>query len=141
MQSGSEQARNFLGALAAVHGDGLPPAIDLEFDGNCGNRPSIEEFATRLNAFFDALGNMDICPPVLYVTQEFYSAYITEKFQSKQLWIRDIFKTPKQKDRSAWTLWQFANRGHLPGVATFVDLNVFNGSTQRFSTFRCSAAQ
>lgn len=36
-----------------------------------------------------------------------------------------------------WLLWQFANCGRMPGVTTFIDLNVFNGPVAEFQRLRC----
>jgi lysozyme len=37
-----------------------------------------------------------------------------------------------------WSFWQYANRGRVPGVATFIDLNVYSGSAAQFREFRCT---
>src|SRR5688572_25770827 len=39
-KSGAEQAAHFLDALASVPRPALPPAVDLEFGGNCANPPA-----------------------------------------------------------------------------------------------------
>ena len=139
-KTGHEQAKNFLGALASIKGNGLPPAVDLEFGGNCGKRPTVEEFTAELKSFLDEIEKAVGCTPILYVTQEFYDAYVAGRFPQYRLWVRDIFRKPRLKE-AEWQLWQFANRGRLPGVGTFIDLNVFKGSTAEFLTFRCGAVQ
>lgn len=138
---GAEQASNFLDALASVKGGGLPPAVDLEFGGNCGARPNAEEFAAQLDAFLSELRAATGCRPVLYVTQEFYYSYVERRFQGCLFWVRDIYTRPKLRDQTEWHLWQFANRGRLPGVGTYIDLNVFNGTPSRFNEFLCGAVQ
>ena len=47
---GAEQARNFLAATATARLR-LPPAIDLEFGGNCAERPTRAAFNHELAAF------------------------------------------------------------------------------------------
>ncbi|HWN69830.1 MAG TPA: hypothetical protein VNM90_19445, partial [Haliangium sp.] len=49
------------------------------------------------------------------------------------IWIRDVWAEPRLPDGARWTFWQFANRGRLPGIDTFVDLNVFAGSRASFA--------
>lgn len=139
-QSGEKQAKNFIAALREVETEqSLAPAIDLEFGGNCRARPSAEQFNVQLEVFLDRLRAVTPCPPVLYVTQEFYYPYVAGRFQNTRLWVRDIYMKPRLKDEARWHIWQFANRGHLLGVSTFVDLNVFNGSLKDFNRFRCVA--
>ena len=134
---GAEQASNFLGALAGVAGIGLPPAVDLEFGGNCGERPAPARFEAELDAFTALVRDEAGCEPVLYVTREFYRAYVAGRFPGRRLWVRNIFASPTLEHGGEWLLWQFANRGRMPGVSTFIDLNVFNGPVAEFQRFRC----
>ena len=136
-KSGAEQAANFVSAAAWTKAHGLPPAVDLEFGGNCSRRPPADEFASELGSFLKAVEREWGCVPVLYVTQEFHGQYIAHRFPSYPIWVRDIFKRPRLEDGRPWRLWQFANRGRLAGVAAFIDLNVFNGTTTDFAAFRC----
>jgi lysozyme len=138
---GAEQATNFLTALASVNGGGLPPAVDLEFGGNCRARPDPEAFAPQLEAFLQELRAATGCSPVLYVTQEFYNFYIAGRFQDSHFWARDVYTRPRLRGRAQWNLWQFANRGRLPGVGTYIDLNVFNGTPANFNAFLCGATR
>jgi lysozyme len=136
-KSGAEQAANFLAAAAWTKHHGLPPAVDLEFGGNCSRRPSIGEFSSELRSFLQAVEKEWGCLPVLYVTQEFHYRYTVNRFRSYPMWVRDIFNRPRLENGRDWRLWQFANRGRLAGVQTFIDFNVFNGSSADFATFRC----
>jgi lysozyme len=137
-RSGADQATNFIAAAGWTKAFGLPPAVDLEFRGNCGRRPSAAEFSAELQKFLELVEREWGCRPVLYVTEEFYYPYVAEPFGSYQLWVRNIFAEPRLAGGRAWRIWQFANRGRLPGVETFVDLDAFNGSTQEFAAFRCA---
>ena len=47
---GAEQATNFL-AQVPLTVPQLPPAVDIEFGGNCSRRPTAEELRTELDAF------------------------------------------------------------------------------------------
>jgi lysozyme len=139
--TGEEQAANFLSVVAAaVDASSLPPAVDLEFGGNCERRPSTAEFRAELSRFLVLVEKRLGCRPVLYVTREFYP-YVAGGFLSHPLWVRDIFMRPRLEDGRPWRIWQFANRGTLAGVATFIDLNVFDGSTEDFAAFRCGKMQ
>lgn len=140
-RSGADQAENFLSVLSQVHGKHMPVAVDLEFGGNCAIRPTEEAFDAELTQFLNEIKSKTGCTPVLYVTQDFYAPYIMGKFDQYPLWIRDIYKKPKLKHARQWTFWQFANRGRLDGIETFVDLNVFKGSKQDFEAFVCKGTK
>ena len=137
----AQQATNYLAAVVfkpSLHT--LPPAVDLEFGGNCAGRPSPAEFRQELETFLSAVEAAWGCRLVLYVTQEFYAAYVQGHFEDNPLWVRDIFNRPTLPSRREWRIWQYANRGRLPGVTTYIDLNVFNGTSAEFDAFRCGAA-
>jgi lysozyme len=138
-RTGAEQATNFIAAAAWTKVVGLPPAVDLEFRGNCGRRPSAAEFSAELQRFLELVETEWGCRPVLYVTEEFYYPYVAAAFGSYPLWVRNIFAEPQLAGGRAWRIWQFANRGRLSGIETFVDLNAFNGSAEEFAAFRCAA--
>jgi lysozyme len=67
--NGAEQATNFIAAAAWTKVVGLPPAVDLEFRGNCGRRPSVAEFSAELQKFLELVETEWGCRPVLYVTE------------------------------------------------------------------------
>jgi lysozyme len=136
-RSGAQQAANFIAAASGTHGTGLPPAVDLEFGGNCARRPDRRVFAAELAIFLEQVEQHWGCRPVLYVTADFYDAYMSGHFAGHPLWVRDVFGQPQLPDGHVWRLWQFANRAHLPGVHGFVDRNVFAGSTGEFDQFVC----
>lgn len=134
-----EQARHFLAILPREAGQPreasmLPPAVDLEFGGNCRRTPDAPslrgELADWLHAVEEALGSR----PVIYVTAEAYDAFLdgSDLVDRYPIWIRDIWAEPRLPDGTRWVFWQFANRGRVRGIGTFVDLNVFAGSRASF---------
>ncbi len=130
---GAEQAANFIETVP-VEPHTLPPVIDLEFGGNCKARPSRESTIHELRGFISGIEQTYQRPPILYVTYEAYERYIQGEFEGLDIWIRDIFWTPKL-DRRPWRFWQYANRGRVRGISTYVDLNVFSGSREDFLRF------
>jgi len=136
-KSAREQANNFISAAAWSKTDGLPPAVDLEFGGNCSKLPSRRAFHRQLQLFLQIIENEWGCRPVLYVTREFYDYYDISTYSAYPLWLRNIFKKPNLGTKKPWQLWQFANRARLPGVNTYIDLNAFNGGSDQFTRFHC----
>ena len=122
-----DQARHFLSILPREPGM-LPPAVDLEFGGNCSKTPERHALQRDLAVWLDAVEQAIGARPVIYVTGEAYEAFLAGSDIEHPIWIRDIWAEPRLPDGARWAFWQFANRGRIPGIDTFVDLNVFAGS-------------
>lgn len=135
-RGGAEQARNFIGAVP-VAADALPPAVDLEFGGNCGKTPDDATLRRELDAYLQAVEQAYAKPALLYVTPEFLAAY-RQALPPRALWRRAIVRAP---DASApWVLWQYHNRARVAGIVGPVDLNVFDGDAAAFARWRDSVA-
>jgi lysozyme len=119
---GAEQAANFLAQVKAV-GAMLPPAVDLEYEGNCASRPDAKSVAEELAAFLAlveaALGKQ----AVFYLTYGFYDDYAAS-LPERPLWTRWIAWHPADED---WLIWQYHDKGTVKGIAGDVDLNVWQG--------------
>ncbi|GAA0192568.1 GH25 family lysozyme [Fulvivirga kasyanovii] len=127
-KEGKEQAANFI-AVVPAHPDNLPPVIDLEFEGNCDAGRSEAQIIKEIRECLNALERHYGKTPVIYATREFYDEYIEGDFLSYPIWIRDIYRQPKLENNREWLIWQYANRGHLKGIDTYVDLNVMAPDT------------
>lgn len=128
---GADQARNFLAAVPVVPG-ALPPAVDLEFGGNCGAIPSDADLRRELEAFLALVEARYGRQAVLYVTPDFHRAH-GDALPRRPLWKRKIVMPPF--DGRPWTIWQFHNRGEVAGVTGPVDLNVFAGDAAALESF------
>jgi lysozyme len=122
-RSGAEQAANF---LATVPRDpaALPPAVDLEFLGNCqrSNR-SPTQFRRELQTFLSLVETQTGKPVLLYLTEEFDEALGVSRAFNGPLWLRRIVLKPNFGGRP-WTLWQASNFRRLKGINGRVDWNV-----------------
>jgi lysozyme len=117
------QARNFLGVVPNEP-DALPPAIDLEFGGNCQNRKTPEEVRRDVLLLAAALERGTGKKPVLYVTGQAFWTFVDRSEVPLPLWFRDLWAEPKHP---TWLFWQFANREQVDGITGPVDMNVFRG--------------
>jgi len=125
---GKEQAENFISVVP--RGDeNLPPAVDLEFGGNCKTSKSKVETLAEIQEFLKILEDHYQKKPIIYATNEFYEEFLLNEFKEYPIWIRNIYKRPKLEEGRNWFIWQFANRGHLHGIHGFVDLNVIHGKS------------
>ncbi|EQA53169.1 glycoside hydrolase family 25 protein [Leptospira kmetyi] len=128
-KSGKEQAENFISTVPK-EADSLPPVVDLEFVGNCKERPSIENVSQEIRDFLNRVDSYYGKKTILYLTYEFIDRYIGEDFQDHGVWIRDIFKHPNTFSDQRWIFWQYHSRARLPGISGPVDLNVWYGSPE-----------
>ncbi len=117
---GLEQAAHFL-ATAQVAKPALPPAVDVEFGGNCRDRPGPDRIRAELEAFVGEVEQRTGRVVVLYVTQEAKEELLGAF--TRPLWYRSIAREP----RLDWSFWQFDAAARVAGVNRAVDLNVFRG--------------
>lgn len=134
-QDGDAQAKNFLASIEEAEGPMLPPAIDLEFKGNCSRRPTAPDLHDQLLDFSDRVARALGAAPVFYVTPEFLRAYSDALPPGADIWIRSILFSPGREAGAPWTFWQFASHGRVPGIDGPVDQDVFNGSTAQWRDY------
>jgi lysozyme len=119
---GADQAANFIAAVPAEP-DALPPAVDLEYMGNCEGRPDVAGFHRELAIFLAAVEAHYGKPALLYLTGEFDAAFQVSARVNRPLWLRSLVFEPRFGARP-WTLWQVSNFRRLDGIAGRVDWNV-----------------
>lgn len=133
---GKTQAENFIDHVPALEGM-LPPVIDVEYYGNYfRNPPDAERVEPELRAMVEALEEAYGVKPVIYCTMSAYRRYIKEGFPDCDLWIRNVYWTPRV-DRE-WTFWQYTDKAKLSGYdgdEPCIDVNVFCGSEEQFEQY------
>jgi lysozyme len=140
-KAGALQAQNFIDTVP-VDRSALPPVIDLEFGGNCKRRLSQAELDRELTDYIQKVTTVYRQQPILYVTHDFYRVYLQGKFTKYAIWISDFYTTPDlNRDDREWLFWQYSERGRVAGVDTLVDLNVFNGTIDRFQELSAEKKQ
>ena len=120
-RSGAEQAANFI-ASVPVDPAALAPAVDLEYMGNCNDRPPMEDVRAELAAYLALVEGHYGKPAVLYLTEEFDDAYAISASFDRPLWLRSIGREPGFGSRD-WTIWQASNFRQLDGIEGRVDWN------------------
>jgi lysozyme len=128
--SGRLQAQNFIKNVPAAE-MALPPAVDLEFWGNSSDRPSPESFQAELLDYIREIRIAYGREPVIYTSGDFSSVYLND-FQIQRFWVRDVLLSPNLDGTKAWQFWQFSEKGRVPGIEGFVDLDVYNGPADHF---------
>jgi lysozyme len=119
---GADQAANFVAVVPREPG-ALPPAVDLEFGGNCAARPSRGVLLRELAAFLRIVEAHSGRPAILYLTREFEEAYRLSEAVDRPLWLRRLLLEPRFGARP-WTHWQASSFHRLRGIQGGVDWNV-----------------
>ena len=95
---GADQARNFIESVPVTTGT-LPPAVDLEFVGNCSSRPPTAVLMRELGILLAALEDRFKTKLILYVMRRFDDPYLRGELQAYGYWLRSLFFEPKFNGR------------------------------------------
>lgn len=120
-RSGAEQAANFVRTVPR-EAEALPPAVDLEFGGNCAARPSRGALLRELAAFLAVVEAHSRRRALLYLTREFEEVYRVSEALDRPLWLRSLVFEPRFGAR-AWAVWQASSFHGLRGIHGRVDWN------------------
>jgi lysozyme len=119
---GADQAANFLATVPRGR-PLLPPVIDIEFVGNCDQRPPVDEVRAQVKAFLDPVEAAFGRAAIVYLIGEAADAYGIA-VPERQRWVRSLAYHPGHED---WTYWQYHDKGRIAGIEGDVDLNVMQG--------------
>ena len=126
-RSGAEQAAHFIATVPKVP-DALSPAVDLEYMGNCRERPKIANVQAEIATYLSAIEAHYGRQAVLYLTEEFDDAYGVSARFDRPLWLRSLVREPNFGARP-WHIWQVSNFRQLDGIKGRVDWNVMHVET------------
>ncbi len=90
----------------------------------------------EIKIFLDQLEHHYGMKPIIYTDHDRYVEYIKGNFEDYAIWIRDVLTPVSWSTLKNWTFWQYSDRGHVPGITGFVDINVFSGEGFRRSEVR-----
>lgn len=121
--SATQQAAAFMNTVELQKGD-LPPVLDIEEAGTLSLQEVRDAALTWLLLLEDHYGKA----PIIYTNLRFKQHYLSGKeFERFPFWIAHYY-VPELGWKGQWKFWQHTDRGRLPGIRTFVDFNVYNGS-------------
>ena len=118
-RSGREQAEHFLD-VARPDDSRLPPAVDVEFGGNCAARPEPAVLRAEIADFVGLVEKAWGRPVITYVLRDTERRYAIEANLPRVRWQRHLFTRP---GNDAWGLWQLSGRAHVNGIRGPTDLN------------------
>jgi lysozyme len=147
-QDGHAQARLFLDAIAAAGGFepgvDLPPAVDIEVvtARNTGVTVPSQQLQAGVQAWLnDVEAELHVRPIVYSLSGVSYA--LGDAFADYPLWVANFYQTcprmPAAWDR--WWIHQFDDRGRIPGVTGYADLDQWNGTRAELDAFIAAAAR
>ncbi|MGP9682368.1 glycoside hydrolase family 25 protein [Brachybacterium sp. AOP3-A1-3] len=125
--SGAEQAADFL-AAAPPDDSALPPALDLEFDGACEDRPGGVDAQTELDEFTAAVEKAWGRRLLIYSSSDWRQHYGLPVTDPRPDWLYSEHARPAQAD---WAVWQIRFDGKVSGISGGVDIDVVRAEQVR----------
>ena len=126
-KSGKAQAENFINSVELEPGD-LPPVLDIEQTYGV----SSEKLRERARDFLQTVQDYYHVTPIVYTNVDFYRQYLKDDFDSFPLWVAHYLQKERPRTYRDWTFWQHSEMGHVNGIFTRVDFDVFNGDSTEF---------
>jgi lysozyme len=125
------QAKLYLRTTHLKKGD-LLPIVDVEFP--CGNCHSLgvsnDELVQNLKIFLAEVENALNVRPMIYASESFYNTYLKNDFEGYPLWVAAYegevpseLKEFFHYDPIHGSVWQFTDKGSVPGITGSVDLD------------------
>jgi lysozyme len=126
-KSGIIQANNYLKNVRLSTGD-LPPVVDIEqlYGVPAATmRKRLMEWLTTVEATYKT-------KPIIYSNVDFYERNLGSDFDGYPLWVAHYNVPDKPRIGRDWTFWQHSEAGHINGITSLVDCDVFNGDSANF---------
>lgn len=119
-----EQFANLTSVVKKSEQD-LVPMIDIEEDKGV----SEEKFIADLTAFIRMVEKHYGKKPLLYAGEYFYNRHFQGLFQD-YVWMIARYSTtpPTLKDGKSYLMWQYSDKGRIPGVPVLVDRSCLVGA-------------
>lgn len=126
-----KQAETFLSVFTdgLSYGSGeLPPALDLE--ANSYSKAPDAGYVAAVQVWLQQVARSLGKTPLIYIDPSFWETIgAPAALLQYPLWIAEYASQPRVPSGwQSYSLWQYSGDGTVSGIATRVDLDVFNGS-------------
>lgn len=122
-ENSEDQANNFIKNTKLEPGD-FPPILDIE---ELPKKQSMDSLKAGLKKWLDIVEKHYKTKPILYSGEHFYTNHLKEDFSEYEVWVAN-YNFFVEDLKPEWMMWQFTEKGTVPGIRTKVDVNIFNGS-------------
>jgi hypothetical protein len=129
----ADEARYFARATRDYLKKGcLRPVLDLEVVGSLGKT----ELSNWVHEWVSTFESETGIEPIFYTYSSFAKDSLDSSLAKYDLWIAHYTYDPATQPDTAfwgnWLFWQYSDKGLVQGISGDVDLNIFNGSEDRF---------
>lgn len=132
-RNAEEQANWFIRHVPKEKG-ALPPVLDVEWHGNrktCPGKISKKQVLAKMEVWSKMIERHYGQKPIIYTAPDFYDDNLKGQFKDHSFWLRSVAEHPKMRyPNQDFAFWQYSGTGLSKGVATKIDLNVFNGTEE-----------
>jgi len=118
--SATAQFQNFVRTARKEEQD-LIPFIDVE---EC-SRWSSQQLRDSLKVFADLLEDYYGVKPLIYTSESFFNKHLGRAFKDYPLFIAK-YSANQPSIGYNWVMWQYSDKGTIPGIKSNVDLSRFN---------------
>lgn len=119
---GAAQAAHFVDVLGDDAAATLAPALDLELAGSCPTPPARDVLLAEVREFLDVVDEEYATSTVVYLYPDFEERFgFAADLADHPQWVRRL---GDRAPRRPWQVWQYDDRGSVPGIAGGVDLNL-----------------
>ncbi|WP_170981530.1 GH25 family lysozyme [Nocardioides dongxiaopingii] len=118
---GAPQGEHLVETLGAAGRTTLPPAVDLELQGQCATPPARADLLAEVRAFLDVVEAATGRRVVVYAFPDLEEEYRLADELGRRQWVRRLGDLPPARD---WWIWQRADDATVAGVDGPTDLNL-----------------
>ena len=122
----ADQANWFIANVPADP-DALPPVLDIEWtpeSRTCPGKVAREPALAAIKVMLDAMERAYGVRPIIYVPGDMFRDVVAGSFEGYPLWVRGLNGRPHVAyGLRRWSVWQYAEHGHVPGIEGDVDLD------------------
>ena len=114
-----------LGGIAAID---IPPILDIE----TVHAKTKENITAVCHAWLNEVEKRFNVRPIIYAARSFIDDYLDESLSTYPLWLA-AYNTDNLTDRNGWSEWTFlqtTDKGVVPGINGYCDLNEYKGSVE-----------
>lgn len=125
-ENSTKQAQNFIKTAKLQSGD-LIPILDIEKHSTIQSRDKLRE---GLKNWLRIVEEHYGVKPMIYTGDHFFWEVLHDHgFDEYPIWVAN-YNAVLEPETEDWVIWQFSEKGSLPGIGEKIDLNVLRGGKE-----------
>lgn len=125
-ENSTKQAENYIQNVTLNPGD-FPPILDIERHSTIQSR---ERLRDGIRNWLQIIETHYGVKPILYTGDSYFQhVFLGKGFEDYPLWIAN-YNNVRSPTSDYWVMWQFSEKGTLPGIHGKIDLNIMRGGNR-----------